>query len=153
MNPNLIRAAAACALVLGIGAGPWPLARADRPAADARPGHGPCAQPRVGRVFQRTELFFGLSRPGGIVTEEEFQAFLDTVVTPRFPDGLTLLSAKGQFREATRTPIKEDARILVLLYPFSQSRSRAVEEIRQSYKARFGQQSVLRVDQVSCASF
>ena len=38
-------------------------------------------------TFARTELFFRLSRPGGIVTDEEFKAFVDTLVTPRFPDG------------------------------------------------------------------
>jgi hypothetical protein len=154
MNPKLIRAAAAGVLVLGLVAAPLPQALADRPAAETKAQHGLCAQTRVGQLLHRTELYFGLARPGGIVTEEEFQAFLDAVITPRFPDGLTVLSAKGQFREATSaTPSKEDAKILILLYPFSRWTNRAVEEIRQSYKARFGQQSVLRVDEVSCVSF
>lgn len=36
--------------------------------------------------------FFGRNRPGGEVSEEQFQKFLQTVVTPRFPDGLTVVS-------------------------------------------------------------
>jgi hypothetical protein len=154
MNPKLIRAAAVGALVLGLFAAPWPQALADPPATEDKLRHGLCGQTGAVKFLQRTELYFGLSRPGGVVTEEEFQTFLDAVVTPRFPDGLTVLSAKGQFREATSaTPRKEDARILILLYPFSKSSNRAVEEIRESYKTRFDQQSVLRMDEASCVSF
>jgi hypothetical protein len=49
----------------------------------------------VGDEFVRTELFFGLSRPGGRITERQFERFVDAEVTPRFPDGLTLLSGRG----------------------------------------------------------
>jgi Protein of unknown function (DUF3574) len=34
------------------------------------------------------------------VSPEEFKGFLDIAVTPCFPDGLTLLTGKGQFRES-----------------------------------------------------
>ena len=48
--------------------------------------------------FIRTELFFGADKPDGTeVSEEDFQDFLDKKVTPLFPDGLTVLSGKGQF--------------------------------------------------------
>ena len=64
--------------------------------------HRFCKRQLQGEIFFRTELFFGLSRPNGSdVTEEEFQHFIDTKVTPRFPDGLTLLSGKGQFKDST----------------------------------------------------
>src|SRR5688500_2481254 len=46
--------------------------------------------------FIRTELFFGTAKPNGVVTDEEFLLFLDQEVTPRFPDGLTLLKGDGQ---------------------------------------------------------
>jgi Protein of unknown function (DUF3574) len=57
---------------------------------------------KVGDPFLRTELFFGLSRPEGEVTEEEFQQFLAEHITPRFPDGLTVVTGLGQFRTTTR---------------------------------------------------
>jgi hypothetical protein len=64
--------------------------------------HRFCKRQLHGEIFFRTELFFGLSRSNGPdVTEEEFQHFIDTEVTPRFPDGLTLLSGKGQFKDST----------------------------------------------------
>lgn len=113
-----------------------------------------CAHVLHGDPFSRTELFFGRNRPGGVVTEEEFQDFLDNTVTPRFPDGLTVIDAKGQFRgEGASLPEKEDAKLLILLYPFDRKTSTLVEEIRSEYKRQFEQQSVLRVDEQSCVSF
>ena len=49
--------------------------------------------------FIRTELFFGSERPNKPeVSDTEFKLFLDQEVTPRFPDGLTVLKGFGQFR-------------------------------------------------------
>lgn len=113
-----------------------------------------CTQVLGGDLFARTELYFGRNRPGGVVSEQEFQDFLDRQVTPLFPDGLTVVDAKGQFRAAGQTvPEKEDSKVLILFYPFERKASRSVDEIRAAYKQRFEQQSVLRVDERSCVSF
>ena len=100
-------------------------------------------------VFARTELFFGTAKPDGTaVTDEEFSIFLDEQITPRFPDGLTLLKGDGQFRGESGEIIKEDSFLLILLYPlqgFKDSSAR-IESIRDLYKSEFDQESVLRVD-------
>ena len=100
-------------------------------------------------AFVRTELFFGTAQPdGGAVTEEQFLAFLDAQITPRFPDGLTLLKGKGQFRGESGILIKEESFLLILLYPVEDRRvsNRRIEAIRRLYKEAFQQESVLRVD-------
>lgn len=113
-----------------------------------------CEQLVEGEIFARTELLFGLSRVGGPdITENEFQAFIDAKVTPRFPEGLTLLSGRGQFKDSLGNIVQEDARLLILLYPFSKGRNLMVDEIRNDYKQEFQQESVLRVDEYSCVSF
>lgn len=66
-----------------------------------------------GETFARTELFFGLSRSGGVITEQEFQMFVDQFVTPQFPDGLTLLTGTGQFRDASQMIISEGSKLLI----------------------------------------
>ena len=105
-------------------------------------------------VFTRTELFFGLSRPGGVVSERDFKAFVDAYVTPRFPDGLTLLSGVGQFRDASGTTIVEGSKLLILLYPRRDREADSkIEQIRTDDKRAFEQQSVLRNDDASCVSF
>jgi Protein of unknown function (DUF3574) len=104
---------------------------------------------RIGSVlFVRTELFFGTARQGGAVTDAEFKDFVDNDVTPRFPDGLTLLKGDGQLRGSDDVVIKERSYVLILLYPFESLKegNTEIEEIRRIYKRKFSQESVLRVD-------
>jgi hypothetical protein len=106
------------------------------------------------QTFARTELFFGRARPGGVITPAQFQAFVAAEVTPRFPDGLTLLAGTGQFRDAGGTTRAEGANVLILLYPLHDEHAdRKIDAIRHHYRRRFEQQSVLRADSVSCVSF
>lgn len=110
--------------------------------------------PAGGDLFARTELFFGLSRSAGPdITEAEFSAFLDSEVTPRFPDGLTVLDARGQFRGASGVTIKEGSKLLILLHGGSSSESASIEAIRDQYILLFQQESVLRTDETDCVSF
>jgi Protein of unknown function (DUF3574) len=92
-----------------------------------------------------------------VVTEAEFQRFLDLEITPRFPDGLTLLTALGQFRGSSGVIQRERSMLLILLYPRVTARSSSVkiEEIRAAYVCQFNQQSVLRADErlPECVSF
>ena len=119
--------------------------------AQARPMiQRPLARAAASRAldFARTELFFGTAKPDGVVTEGEFRAFIDHEVTPRFPDGLTVLEAEGQFRGENGVIVKEHSFVLILLYPVEdfKASSRKINAIRQEYKNQFQQESVLRVD-------
>ena len=109
----------ALAFVLLLGASSAAIADGLRPApagvpslADKHRVH----QPFRGERFARTELFFGSARAGGEVTEAEFKQFLDVFITPRFPDGLTLLTGLGQFL-GSAGPVQERSFLLILLYP------------------------------------
>lgn len=98
--------------------------------------------------FVRTELYFGTARPDGVVTDAEFREFVDQHVTPRFPDGLTLIKGDGQFRSEGSVLIKEQSFVLILFYPYGTRDEclRRIERIRFLYKQEFDQQSVVRVD-------
>ncbi len=112
-----------------------------------------CTQVLKGEIFARTELLFGLARTGRPdITEHEFKQFIDTKVTPRFPDGLTLISGDGRFKDASGTIVEEGSKLLILLYPFSRDSSKQVDQIRHDYKELFQQESVLRIDDLSCVS-
>ena len=100
------------------------------------------------------ELLFGLGRQrSGEIREEEWRTFLEAEVTPRFPAGLTVLAAYGQWRSPSGLMIKEPSRMLVIWYRHEAMAEAAIEAIRGAYKQRFGQESVLRVDGASCVSF
>jgi hypothetical protein len=106
-------------------------------------------------VWNRTELYFGTLRPNGsFVTDAEFQQFIDLQVTPRFPDGLTLLTGYGQFKNSAGVINKERSHVLILFYPPPmRDASKLIQEIREIYKAKFQQESVLRTDSNSFISF
>jgi len=99
--------------------------------------------------FIRTELYFGRNKSDGTeVSRKEFDVFLSGFVTERFPDGLTVINGRGQFLNSKGDVERERSAVLILLYPTSarNDKSIKIEEIRNEYKRRFMQQSVLRVD-------
>jgi hypothetical protein len=98
-------------------------------------------------------LYFGMAKPsGGTVTEEEWAAFLRTVVTPRFPAGLTAWPASGQWRGAEGRIVREDSHVLNLLHPADASAEREIQAIIAEYKKLFAQEAVLRVRSTVCTS-
>jgi hypothetical protein len=111
--------------------------------------------PIFGDIWARTELFFGTARPdGSVVSDDKFKRFLDQEVTPRFPDGLTLITGQGQFKNANGMIIQEKSKVLILLYPLDDTgASTRIESIRAAYKLAFQQESVLRVDSRAGVSF
>ena len=109
-----------------------------------------------GETMVRTELFFGMDRADGAdVTDTEWQTFVDEVVTPRFPAGLTVLSASGQWRDSSGAVIQENSRVIVLLRSTTAPKTleTSIEEIRTTYVERFHQDAVMRVDSVVRTSF
>lgn len=87
------------------------------------------------------------------MSDDEFKNFLDAEVTPRFPDGLTLLTGFGQFRNSRGMIIQERAKLLLYLLEGASEASDQLEAIRATYKTRFQQESVLRVDSRAGVSF
>jgi len=91
-------------------------------------------------------LFCGRTIPGGgVVTDEEWSAFVRDVVTPRFPDGFTVWRAEGQWREHDGTLAREPVMIIEILHPLSRELDRRIGEIANEYRQRFRQEAVMRV--------
>jgi hypothetical protein len=97
---------------------------------------------------------FGLSLEGGReVAEADLQRFLDAEVTPRFPDGYTVLAAEGRWRPPGGATFRENARILLVWHDDAPETGRRLDEIREAYRARFAQSSVIRADAPACVAF
>ncbi|HEY9462503.1 MAG TPA: DUF3574 domain-containing protein [Vicinamibacterales bacterium] len=96
-----------------------------------------CAQ----RTYAR--LFFGLEGPHGSVDEAEWDSFLRDVVVPRFPSGLTVTHAKGQWQARGERPHGEASRVLEIVYDEKPHHDRRIEEIAATYKTTFEQESVM----------
>ena len=75
-------------------------------------------------------------------------------MTRRFPDGLTLLTGYGQFKNSAGTIIREKSFVLILFYPAQTiDANKKIQEIREAYKVANSQESVLRADNYSIISF
>ena len=106
-------------------------------------------------------LYFGFSIPaeagsasGATVSDAQFTDFVATIITPRFPDGLTILPAHGQWRGEDGHPVREESRIVEIAIPDAgQLPQNALHDIAQAYCAHFQQQSVLIVQQPATIAF
>lgn len=134
---NKVKYIALVALVLQLSACAYPHVTAQSPQSQTVNAGG--------NLFVKDELYFGLSKPGGTVTEAEWQSFLSRVITPRFPEGLTVVDAYGQYLNKKNQLSKEKTKLVILIYQDSQVKNRSIEEIIAKYKQEFQQESVLRV--------
>ncbi|MFI4966626.1 MAG: DUF3574 domain-containing protein [Caulobacterales bacterium] len=109
----------------------------------------------AGQEAHRTaQLFFGRNLgEKAAVSEADFQNFLDDDVTPRFPDGLTVLDGGGQWRGEENRLIREASKVVLIVLPKSRDAAGRIEAVRNAYKARFHQDSVLLITQAACVSF
>lgn len=102
----------------------------------------------------RDVLYFGRHRPdGSTVDEVQWRSFVDDVLTPRFPDGLTIVSATGQWRGGDGTIEREPSEVVTILHAGDAAARRAIDEVIEQYKRSFAQESVLRERATTCARF
>ena len=105
------------------------------------------------RAIQDT-LYFGTGiTGGGAVSTDDWAMFLTAVVTPRFPQGLTVSQAAGQWRGDDGAIVQENSYVLQLIHPDDATSTQAVTEIVDAYKTQFRQEAVLRVSESACISF
>jgi hypothetical protein len=104
---------------------------------------------------QVVELMFGRKVPGrSAVTEDEWERFLDHEIIPRFPEGLTVLSAVGQWHDhSSNRIVREPSKIVLIVLPGKDADMARVKEIAEAYKSRFKQQSVAIILRTACVSF
>jgi Protein of unknown function (DUF3574) len=102
----------------------------------------------------RLEMLFGTARQySPPVSNDEWAAFVDAEVTPRFPDGLTVLQGPGQWRDRNGAVSREQSHIMIIWHEPTRRSETDIEAIRAAYKTRFAQESVMRIEGSSCVSF
>jgi hypothetical protein len=101
------------------------------------------------------DLLFGRDIGGTLgVTEDEWSDFVAKEITPRFPQGLSVDDALGQWRDRdTGAIVKEPSKDLTLIVPQSADVKGKIDAVVTAYKERFKQQSVAVVMRPACVSF
>jgi hypothetical protein len=93
----------------------------------------------------KSELYFGMQKPDETaVTDAEWQSFLDKNITPRFPDGLTVIDAYGQYKDAKGNIVKEKTKLLIIVH--EGDKNEELEQICEEYMKAFSQEAVFRTN-------
>jgi hypothetical protein len=100
------------------------------------------------------DLLFGRGSGGLRITEQAWTQFLAREITPRFPDGLTVIDAAGQWRNPQGGAIvRERSKVVMIVVPENPPVQERIEAIAAAYKRQFKQQSVGILIRTACASF
>jgi hypothetical protein len=113
----------------------------------------PLSCPAGAQAMATETLYFGTKTPDGEVSGEAWKAFLDAEVAARFPEGLSVWRAEGRWRSASGAIVAEPSYILNIVHAADAKPEEAIRAVIAAYKARFRQESVLRVAMPACASF
>jgi hypothetical protein len=101
------------------------------------------------------ELIFGRdigTRVG--VSESAWTRFVARELTPRFPDGLTITDALGQWRDRRHNRIvREPSKLVEIVLPGHDDDDARLDAVAAAYKRQFRQQSVGIVVRPACVSF
>lgn len=104
--------------------------------------------------WHQSTLYFGLSQQdGSIISQQQWQHFVDAEISPRFPDGFTVLNGDGQWKDNQGKIAKEPSRVVIILHPALKEYTVKISELRQFYKQRYHQQSVLLTTQAASVEF
>ena len=105
--------------------------------------------------MQQIELMFGRTVAGHVrVGEAAWSRFLAREITPRFPDGLTVLSATGQWRHpGGRSVVRELSKLVIIVTADNAALGGRIATIVAAYKLKFRQQSVGVISHSVCAAF
>ncbi len=94
----------------------------------------------------QTELYFGLlDGDGEEILESQWTDFLDSNITPRFPDGLTVLDVYGQYMLSSGDIIKQQTKILLVLHEDTDEYAQKIDTIISEFKALYNLEIVLEV--------
>jgi hypothetical protein len=117
--------------------------------------HAQIACPLPGKLMLRAEMLFGRNiggRPG--VSESRWLQFVARELTPRFPDGLSVIDAAGQWRDSGNGKVvRERSKIVVIVVPDEPSARDKLHAAAEAYKQKFKQQSVAVLTRPICAAF
>lgn len=105
------------------------------------------------KLWQQTSLFLGRSiNTGGEVSEADWHRFMSETVIPNFPDGFSVVDAKGFWNNAGTTE-HEKSKILIILHTGTPVSRGKIDNIAQIYIEKFQQKYVIGGSSIICPHF
>lgn len=106
----------------------------------------------VGQSQLRTAQFFLGAKPPAKLDDRDLRRFVDREVTPRFPDGVTVVEGGGQWKGADNRLMREAAKMVLIVLPASGDGHARMEAVRTAYRVQFKQDPVVVVPPPACVA-
>lgn len=119
------------------------------------PASAQLACPAKAKSQSVVDLMFGRKIGERIgVSNAAWMRFVDREITPRFPEGLTVVDAAGQWRDTkTGGVVREPSKIVTIVLSDPEKQQAALDAVIDAYKKKFRQQAVGVIFRPACISF
>lgn len=109
----------------------------------------PAGCPAGQAPLRTAQLFLGAKSPA-TPNDGDLRRFVDREVTPRFPDGVTVVDGGGQWKGSENRMIREAAKVVLVVLPAGGDSHRKVEAVRTAYRSKFRQEPVVVLPPPAC---
>lgn len=101
------------------------------------------------------EMAFGRNVKGGPgVSDADWAQFQTETLTRQFPDGLSVMDAAGQWADPrAKRLVNEPSKWVTIAAPDTSATEQSIKIVTDTYKRRFGQESVMVITNSRCVSF
>ena len=106
----------------------------------------------VGQSQLHTAQFFLGAKPAVKLNERDFRRFVVREVTPRFPDGVTVVEGGGQWTGADNRLMREAAKMVLIVLPASGDGPARMEAVRTAYRVQFKHDPIVVVPPPACVA-
>ncbi len=106
----------------------------------------------AGQSQMRTAQLFLDAKAPARLNDADLRRFVQQEVTPRFPDGVTVVDGGGKWKGAENRMIRDAAKVVLIVLPARGDPQPRVEAIRAAYRTRFKQDSVVVMPPPACVA-
>ena len=107
-----------------------------------------------GELWSESTLYLGRTMNGAPISDQSWKTFVESDVTPRFPDGFTMLHGQGAWRrQGTEETGYETSTLLIILHPDTVQDRRKITEVAEAWRSTFNQEAVLKARGNVCVEF
>ena len=111
----------------------------------------PQACPAGQATLRTAQLFLG-AKDAGALNDRDLRRFVEQEVTPRFPDGVTVVDGGDQWKGSENKMIRDAAKVVLVVLPAGGDTHRKVEAVRTAYRSKFKQNPVVVLPPPACTT-
>lgn len=106
----------------------------------------------AGQAQMRTAQLFLEAKSPARLNDAALRRFVEQEVTPRFPDGVTMVAGGARWKGAGDRMIRDAAKVVLIVLPARGDPQANVEAVRAAYRTRFKQDSVVVMPPPACVA-